>query len=185
MEEFRRIPAILVNSTKKAPETVFWVEIHPETHFYCPGPLKKHRKSIGFVGVRAPGPPKHDFHPTGLKMGENDTIFMKCGENHNIITKMWYFGRNPAKGGNTLPRTILNTILLQPSGKSTRACDANFLYFFMWNDGESWFWRKFQAKSPFHVEFRENHTFTPQITYPTHWFRCCLRHPARRGPTFT
>ncbi len=53
---------------KITPETVFWVEIHPETHFYCPGPLKIHRKSISFAGVRAPGPRKHHFHPTELKM---------------------------------------------------------------------------------------------------------------------
>ena len=68
MVEFRGIPPILVISTKKAPETVFLVEIHPETHFYCPGPLKRHRKSIGFGGVSAPGPPKHHFHPTELKI---------------------------------------------------------------------------------------------------------------------
>ena len=129
MVEFRGIPAILVSFTKTAPETVFWVEIHPETHSSCPGPLKKHRKSIGFVGVCAPGPPKHDFHPTGLKMGGNHTIFMKCGENHYIITKMGYFGSNPAKGGNTLPRTLLNTILLQPSEKSSRACDSKAFLF--------------------------------------------------------
>ena len=87
--EFRGIPAILVNFTKKAPETAFLVKIHPETHFYCPGSLKIHRKSIGFVGVCAPGPPKHDFHPTELKMVGNHPIFMKCGGIPPIFTKEW------------------------------------------------------------------------------------------------
>ena len=184
MVELREIPAILMISTTKTPETVFWVEIHHETHFSCPGPLKKHRKSIGFIGVCAPGPPKHDFHPTGLKMGGNHTIFMKCGENHYIITKMGYFGSNPAKGGNTLPRILLNTILLQPSEESTRACDSNV---FLFSHAEKW-------KSCFHGNCKQNHnstwnspkhTFAPKMTYENHRFRWCLRPPARQGPTFT
>ena len=68
MVEFRGIPPILVISTAKAPGTAFLVEIHPETHFPGPGTPKKAWKSIGFVGVSAPGPPKHHFHPTELKM---------------------------------------------------------------------------------------------------------------------
>ncbi len=41
MVEFRGIPPILVNFTKKAPGTAFWVEIHPETNFWVPGTPKK------------------------------------------------------------------------------------------------------------------------------------------------
>ena len=185
MVEFRGIPAILMMFTKKASETAFLVKSHHETHFYCPGPLKIHRKSTGFVGVCAPGPPKHDFHPTGLKIGENHTIFMKCGENHYIITKMWYFGRNPAKGGNTLPRTLLNQCFYSLPWSPPGHAIPTFLYFFMWKDGKSCNSREFEAKSQFHVKFRGNHTFTPKITYETHWFRWCLRPPARQGPTFT
>ena len=68
MVEFRGIPLIFVIFTKKAPESAFLVKIHPETHFPVPGSPKKHRKSIGFVGVSTPGPPGHHFHPTELKM---------------------------------------------------------------------------------------------------------------------
>ena len=88
MVEFRGIPPILVIFTKNAPETAFLVKIHPETHFSVPGTPKKHRKSIGFVGVSTPGPPGHHFHPTELKMVLNHPIFMKCDEIPPISTKM-------------------------------------------------------------------------------------------------
>ena len=88
MVEFRGIPLILVIFTKKAPGTAFLVKIHPETHFSVPGSPKKHRKSMGFVGVSTPGPPGHHFHPTELKMVLNHPIFMKCGGIPPISTKM-------------------------------------------------------------------------------------------------
>ena len=125
MVEFRVIPPILVISTKKMPETAFWCKSAPKRTFWCPGPLKKHRKSIGFVGVSAPGPPKHHFHPTGLKMVYNHLISMKCCEIPSISTKMGEFGRIPPQGGDTLPKPVLNVTLLQPSEKPTRACDCN------------------------------------------------------------
>ena len=55
---------------------------------------------------------------------------MKYGEIAPISTKLTSFGRNQAKGGDTLPRTLLNIILLQPPEKSTRACDSTVLMFF-------------------------------------------------------
>ena len=134
---------------QKAPETAFLVKIHPETHFSVPGSPKKHRKSIGFVGVSTPGPPGHHFHPTELKMVWNHPISMKCGEIPPISTKIGYFGRIPPQGGNTAPRTLLNTLLLQPPVKSCRACDSNFFYFFTWKYENSWFARKFQEYTHF------------------------------------
>ena len=41
MVGFRGIPPIWVVFTKKAPGTVFLVEIHPETNFWVPGTPKK------------------------------------------------------------------------------------------------------------------------------------------------
>ena len=88
MVEVCGIPPILVISTKKAPGTVFLVKIHTGTHFSVSGIPKKHRKSIGFVGVSTPGPPGHHFHPTELKMVLNHHISMKCGEIPPISTKV-------------------------------------------------------------------------------------------------
>ncbi len=54
---------------------------------------------------------------------------MKCYEIPPISTNMGEFGRIPPQGGDTLPETLLNIILLQPSEKPTRACDCNFSTF--------------------------------------------------------
>ncbi len=153
---FRGSPAFLVNFTKTTPGTVFWVEIHPETHFCCPGPLKRHRKSIGFAGVCAPGPPKHHFHPTELKIRGNHLIFMKCCGIPPTFTKMVHFWRNAAKGRNTLKDCLLNIILFQPSEKSTRARDSAVSVFS-------------HAKWEFHAENMNSTIFTvisPDFHFP-------------------
>ena len=50
MVEFRGIPSILVNFTKKAPETAFLVKTHPETHFSVPGTPKGHGICMYYKG---------------------------------------------------------------------------------------------------------------------------------------
>ena len=70
------------------------------------------------------GAAKARFPPHGAESWGNHSIFMKCSENHYIITKMGYFGRNPAKGGNTLKDCLLNITLFQPSETPTRARDS-------------------------------------------------------------
>ena len=49
------MPPIFVILPKKHLKLRFLVEVHPETHFSVPRTPKKHRKSIGFVVVSAPG----------------------------------------------------------------------------------------------------------------------------------
>ena len=75
-------------SPKKHPKPRFRWKSTPKRTFRCPGPLKRHRKSLGFVGVSTPAPPGHHFHPTELEMVLNHHISMECGGIPPIFTKM-------------------------------------------------------------------------------------------------